>query len=502
MTRYDRIIVGGGTAGLTAGLALARRGKRVIILEQHTAVGGYVSSFARKGFRFDGGAGCYSSGGIIFPVLGALGLKEAVPSVRIGFSVVIGGRTLTLSSPESVIEGLGSLFPGSRDDLARYFRRLAPLYRLMALFVRHGGFAERWTGYLPLSLAVLGRPSIWASMLREKGKNSTDLIASTIRDPALGRVIEALGYPVMSVSAVAGMWYAMAEDYWYPLGGLQVMADALAEAFRRAGGELRLGSRVEAILVGEKGAEGVRLEGGEVLKGEAVVSAADLSWTYSAVQTPPGARKGPEDSGGAALSALRRRLETSLPSESFFTTYVGLRMTPEEIARHAACACLIEDPSDPAGQPLTLYLTSRADPSAAPEGHASLTLHEFASYEKWAGLAESSRGNRGPGPVKRPAAYREAKAEAATRAIARAQGVIAGLGERIVVQDAATPVTYERYTGNRAGASVGWNWDPRRRPVSGFRGPIPGLLTVGHWTYSPGGIPTALITGLMVGRRL
>jgi prolycopene isomerase len=175
-------------------------------------------------------------------------------------------------------------------------------------------------------------------------------------------------------------------------------------------------------------------------------------------------------------------------------------MGPEEIARHTFCVSIFGDPADPRDEPLSVYLSSRADPSAAPEGHASLTLHEFAAYEDWARLADLPDGGRGPAALERPEAYRRAKEETAARALARAEGVFPGLAGRMVVRDAATPVTYERYTGNRAGASVGWNWNPAHRPISGIKGPVAGLVTVGHWSYSPGGIPTALITGYLLGK--
>lgn len=47
---YDAIIVGSGVGGLTCGALLSKRGYKVLVLEQHYQVGGYCSSFRRKGF--------------------------------------------------------------------------------------------------------------------------------------------------------------------------------------------------------------------------------------------------------------------------------------------------------------------------------------------------------------------------------------------------------------------------------------------------------------------
>ena len=52
----DRVvIVGGGIAGLTAGILLAGHGVDAVLVEQHFALGGYLQGFSRKGVRFETG---------------------------------------------------------------------------------------------------------------------------------------------------------------------------------------------------------------------------------------------------------------------------------------------------------------------------------------------------------------------------------------------------------------------------------------------------------------
>ena len=54
--KLDRaVIVGGGIAGLTAGILLAGRGVDVVLVEQHFALGGYLQGFSRRGVRFETG---------------------------------------------------------------------------------------------------------------------------------------------------------------------------------------------------------------------------------------------------------------------------------------------------------------------------------------------------------------------------------------------------------------------------------------------------------------
>src|SRR6187401_734845 len=50
---YDAMIVGAGIGGLTCAALLARAGLRVLVAEQHYMVGGYCSTFRRRGYTFD-----------------------------------------------------------------------------------------------------------------------------------------------------------------------------------------------------------------------------------------------------------------------------------------------------------------------------------------------------------------------------------------------------------------------------------------------------------------
>ncbi len=52
---YDAIIIGAGMSGLAAGIRLAHFGKRVCILERHSAIGGLNSFYRQRGRTYDVG---------------------------------------------------------------------------------------------------------------------------------------------------------------------------------------------------------------------------------------------------------------------------------------------------------------------------------------------------------------------------------------------------------------------------------------------------------------
>lgn len=51
--RYDCIVIGGGIGGLTAANRVASFGRSVLVLEQHSVLGGLAAYFRRKGYIFD-----------------------------------------------------------------------------------------------------------------------------------------------------------------------------------------------------------------------------------------------------------------------------------------------------------------------------------------------------------------------------------------------------------------------------------------------------------------
>ena len=50
---YDIIVIGAGCGGLSAALCAAKQGKKVLIIERGSKVGGLTTSFTRGRFTFD-----------------------------------------------------------------------------------------------------------------------------------------------------------------------------------------------------------------------------------------------------------------------------------------------------------------------------------------------------------------------------------------------------------------------------------------------------------------
>ena len=53
--KYDQIIIGSGLGGLTSAAYLAKKGKKVLVLEKHFIPGGCATSYKRRGAIFEAG---------------------------------------------------------------------------------------------------------------------------------------------------------------------------------------------------------------------------------------------------------------------------------------------------------------------------------------------------------------------------------------------------------------------------------------------------------------
>jgi phytoene dehydrogenase-like protein len=90
--------------------------------------------------------------------------------------------------------------------------------------------------------------------------------------------------------------------------------------------------------------------------------------------------------------------------------------------------------------------------------------------------------------------YLQLKEAVANKLIASVEKIIPGLANHIVVKDVATPLTFERYTLNSCGASMGWFPAPGGRMRS-QKTPIKNLYQAGAWSFPGASIYAVVPSG-------
>ncbi|UUZ96259.1 FAD-dependent oxidoreductase [Paenibacillus sp. P25] len=84
MNKFDVAIVGGGLAGLTAAVYLAKAGQKVAVLEKSGRFGGRADTVTKNGVKLNLGGHALYRGGEAFEILQELGItvEGNIPSLK------------------------------------------------------------------------------------------------------------------------------------------------------------------------------------------------------------------------------------------------------------------------------------------------------------------------------------------------------------------------------------------------------------------------------------
>lgn len=477
------VIIGSGMGGLTAGILLARKGHKVTIFEAQGSPGGYTAGFRRQGFYFESGTLSFESSALVFKVMKEIGVYDNVEFVRQTTGVIAGKMNGVCSSYEDFKRLAYDAYPDEKDKLDHYFGAADKMIRVMMAVTMPRGL----TAYLTYPFQLARFVALYRKYSRE---TITDFAARSFgRDSALFSYFKDLGYPDMSAAIIGPALVSFLDDYWTVKTGMQSWADALADNFRGLGGELKLGARVDKIVTRNEAAVGVESLGA-FHPADWVISASDYKKTFLEMLDNP----------SILPDAFRKKIGQAAVSEGIVTVYLGLNMPPVELKKwlkvpHVSCHDSRADVDVRLGGndpeyfqriSVGMYSPSLHDPSLAPEGKSGLMIQAVAPF-RWL-------DNWGGGDRQK---YRELKESVKKALVDKASAVIPGLAGRIEFSDLATPLTYERYTGNTDGATSAWSWNPKNKFYKNAIGihidtPVKNLLIGSCWANQIGGVPSAI----------
>jgi len=529
---HDVVIVGGGMAGLTACAYAVRAGHRVLLLEKERFLGGLVQSFKRDGYTWDAGIRALEDSGIILPMLEDLGMR--LDFVLSHVSLGIEDRVIPVESEANLDDYrklLEHFFPRSREDIARILKVVRRVMKHMDVLygIENPAFKDlkKDRDYVfGRLLPWLGKFLVTIGKINRMNMPVDEYLHSLSRSPALIDIISQHFFR-KTPAFFALSYFSLYLDYIYPVGGTGALPQALASYCSEAGAEIRTGTRIVDV---DPLARTVRGEDGSIFSYQQLLWAADLKTLYGLVDI----ERLPDPRARRRLRERARLLEEARGGDSVFTLYLGAQLEPAWFSersnghffytpsRHGIGpsfhekldALLVEVASrEQAMLPEeikgwvehyirhTTYEISipvLKDASLAPEGKTGLIVSVLFDHALWA-IAQSQGW------------YDELKTTIEEALIERLNSsVYPGLRQAVSTRFSSTPVTIADTVGSADGAITGWAFTNRVMPAvhkmqfisRSVVTTFPNICQAGQWTYSPSGLPIAILTGKLAADRM
>jgi phytoene dehydrogenase-like protein len=311
------------------------------------------------------------------------------------------------------------------------------------------------------------------------------------------------GMPPSQVSAPlhAGVTHHYFDGGYYPLGGAFAIPRAFARALKRAGGELRLQTRVAKILVDGRRVRGVRLMDGTEITAEHVVSNADPEVTFGQL---------------IGREHLSRNLQRKLGKVTYSTSALSLFMAVDMDLRaagldsgnywfykHSDVDAIYQDGMtdkvvrDFKPEGMFLTVTTLKDPSKMHSGHHTLEAFAFVNYEPFAKWVDQPSGDR-------EWEYQQLKDKLMAGMLASIDKRVPGFSEHVIFKELGTPLSNAHYLNATQGNLYGIAKSRFQVGPWAFKNKteLEGLWLCGASTTAGHGVAGATSSGLLTARQI
>jgi phytoene dehydrogenase-like protein len=473
------IIIGGGLTGLAAGCYGRMNGYQTTVFEMHTMPGGVCTAWKRKGYTIDGAVNWVLGtrpGSSYYRFWEELGAAPNWTIHNHELSQVAenrAGRALNIYCDADRLE---QYMLGIAPEDGKVIREMTRAIRRASTFPMPVDKPEELYGLFDMVKSIKMLPMM--SFIKKWTKVSIGQFAARFTNPFLREMLPAAFGPDWPMTMLVMMLgFQHGKSAGYIIGGALSLVGSIEKRYLGLGGSVHYNARVERILVENDRAVGVRLADGSEHRADWVISAADGRTTIFDM---------------LEAKYIDEKIKKRYENPNLFQplVYVSLGVSRQFDDLPASVAGLIyplDKPITIAGkEEQTMYVrTYSFDPTLAPEGKDVLIVQYETDYDYWDNLRRE------------PERYTTEKQRIVAEVIGGLEQRFPGISAHIEMTDVATPVTWERYTGNWRGSYEGWMFDSKSFTAS-MKKTLPGLenfYMAGQWVNPGGGIPTAVMSG-------
>lgn len=365
------VVIGAGLGGLSAAMRLGAKGWHVTILDRLDSAGGRGSAIQQDGHRFDLGPTIVTVPQVLRDLWSACGrdfdtdvdVKPLDPFYEIRWTD--GSIFAARQSTEDMLAEVRRLAP---KDEKGYLRFLKDAHRRYV--VGFEGMVAKPMHRLVDTLKVLPE---FAALRADR--SILGLARARVKDERLRMALSFhplfIGGDPRNVTSMYALVSHLEKDYGvhYAVGGVAAIAKAMERVAREQGANIRFNTTVDEVTFEGDRASGVKLDSGERLDADIVVSNADAAHTYQTL----------------LRNRPKRRWTTSKFSRtkwsmSLFVWYFGTKGTRDkwqDVGHHTILSGpryegLLNDifTRGTLAEDMSLYIhrPSVSDPTAAPEG--------------------------------------------------------------------------------------------------------------------------------------
>ncbi len=475
---YDVIIIGAGIGGLISANILAQDGLKVLLLEQHYVVGGYCSSFYRKGYYFDAGSHFYpllgnpeSITGKIVRDIGATNKWKKMDPVD-QFHLPDKSTFSVPADLDTYLKKIKKQFPESVAQIDKYFDAVREAYLFGLLHYFKGKTSKQFKKFENFSLK--------------------DMLDKHIDDPKLKFILTAdcahWGSPPSRTSFVFDSMLRLSYflGNYYPEGSSQKFADELAFCFQQSGGTIGLRSHVEKINIKDNEVEGVSVTMGPLsdrrtlqIKSRIVISNADIKLTHEHLIDQ-------KYSDPNIINNINKYKRTY----PCYLMHIGLKDVDINSLDRAHGYYWRDWDTERVGKDaliFKLFPPTLFDPNVAPANKQVLIVQKVMDID-----------------YQKIGDWKKHKEDFEAMLKFELNKVLPNILDNAEVCLTATAQTSYRYTLNEEGAMLGWEMSPEQ--LGGNRPSldcgIKNLFFTGHWTQPGGGITPVIISAYQVAQKI
>ena len=479
------IIIGGGIAGLSAGVYALLAGFDAEIYEKNAIPGGECIGWNRNGYHIDNcihwltGTRKDTEMYEVWKKVGALSDDTEYAEINAFYSTISNGQTATLwNDLKRTEEELIAISPEDEAEIKKFIEYVE--YSKQCLFPANKPM-EMWgvKDYINMGKSMADFPKV----MKEFGKISLEDYSKRFKSPVLQKLM--CDYLPKEYCAYAFLvsYATMADGNGkIPMGASLQMSLRMEKRFKDLGGKIYYNSSIKRIDLDKKTATGITLDDGKTIKGDYIIPTVDSYVLFNKL-LPEGympkevkaaydaPKKYPTISGFQVAFAVSENYDRG---ETVFIDINPIKIGNRTFERMYVKAYGYDPLFVKDGKQVIQTCISQTDED----------------FEVWKNLSEDE--------------YKALKDKLVKEVEKRIQDAFPELVGDMMFLDCWTPLTYERYCNAYHGSYMSFTTTPEAKQLK-LKGKVKGidnLYLAGQWTSSPGGLPVAAASGKFAIQRI